>query len=154
MISSLMQSKRTLHAFAGFAALPTATPLRAAQELERMVRERGFKGAMINGHHRGLYLDDRFFWPIFESADALNVPIYLHPTQPPKPVIEASYGGFAPMVTDLIAGAGWGWHIETAIHVIRVILGGVFDKYPRLRVVIGHMGETLPFMLQRFDVMP
>jgi uncharacterized protein len=140
--------------FAGFAVLQTAMPDKAAEELERMVREHGLKGAIINGHCKGRYLDDKFFWPIFERAEALNVPIYLHPTQPPKPVIEASYGGFSPIVTDLLAGAGWGWHIETAIHVIRLILGGVLGNYPKLQIVIGHMGETLPFMLQRLDVMP
>jgi len=140
--------------FAGFATLPTAIPDEAAEELERMVREHRLKGAIINGHCRERYLDDKFFWPILERAEALNVPIYLHPTQPPKPVIEASYGGFSPIVTELLAGAGWGWHIETAIHVIRLILRGVFDKYPKLQIVIGHMGETLPFMLQRPDVMP
>lgn len=90
---------------AGFAALPTAIPDKAAEELERMVREHGFKGALINGHCRGRYLDDKFFWPIFERAEALNVPIYIHLTQPPKPVIEASYVGFSPIVTDLLAGA-------------------------------------------------
>jgi len=139
---------------AGFAALPIATPERAAEELERMVRNHGFKGAIINGHHRGRYLDDKFFWPILECAEALNVPIYLHPTLPPKPVIEASYGGFSPIVTELLAGPGWGWHIETAVHVIRLVLGGVFDQYANLQIVIGHMGETLPFMLQRLDVIP
>lgn len=139
---------------AGFAALPTAAPDKAAEELDRMVRGHGFKGALINGHSRGRYLDDKFFWPILERAEALNVPIYLHPTQPPRPVIEASYGGFSPIVTDMLAGAGWGWHIETAIHVIRLILGGAFDRYPKLQIVIGHMGEALPFMLQRLDVMP
>ena len=139
---------------AGFAALPIATPDRAAEELERMVRNHGFKGAIINGHHRGRYLDDKFFWPILECAEALNVPIYLHPTLPPKPVIEASYGGFSPIVTELLAGPGWGWHIETAVHVIRLVLGGVFDQYANLQIVIGHMGETLPFMLQRLDVIP
>ena len=139
---------------AGFAALPIATPDRAAEELERMVRNHGFKGAIINGHHRGRYLDDKFFWPILECAEALNVPIYLHPTPPPKPVIEASYGGFSPIVTELLAGPGWGWHIETAVHVIRLVLGGVFDQYANLQIVIGHMGETLPFMLQRLDVIP
>jgi len=140
--------------FAGFAALPTATPDKAAEELQRMVREHNFKGAIINGHSRGRYLDDKFFWPILECAEALNVPIYLHPTQPPEAVIEASYGGFSPIVTEMLAGPGWGWHIETAIHVIRVILGGVFDQYRKLQIVIGHMGEALPFMLQRLDVMP
>jgi uncharacterized protein len=139
---------------AGFAALPTAAPDKAADELERTVRQHGFKGALINGHSRGRYLDDKFFWPILERAEALNVPIYLHPTQPPKPVIEASYGGFSPIVTEMLAGPGWGWHIETAIHVLRLVLGGAFDRYPKLLVVIGHMGETLPFMLQRLDVMP
>jgi uncharacterized protein len=140
--------------FAGFAALPTAAPEKAALELDHMVRDHGFKGALINGHNRGRYLDDKFFWPIFEAAEALNVPIYLHPTPPPKPVIEASYGGFSPIVTDMLAEAAWGWHVETAIHVIRLILGGVFDKFPKLQIVIGHMGETLPFMMQRLDVMP
>jgi predicted TIM-barrel fold metal-dependent hydrolase len=140
--------------FAGFATLPTAIPDQAAEELERMVREHRFKGAIINGHCRERYLDDKFFWPILERAEALNVPIYLHPTPPPKAVIEASYGGFSPIVTEILAEAGWGWHIETAIHVIRLILGGVFDKYPKLQIVIGHMGETLPFMLERLDVMP
>jgi predicted TIM-barrel fold metal-dependent hydrolase len=139
---------------AGFAALPIATPDRAAEELERMVRKHGFKGAIINGHHRGRYLDDKFFWPILERAETLNVPIYLHPTLPPKPVIEASYAGFSPILTELLAGPGWGWHIETAVHVIRLVLGGVFDRYANLQIVIGHMGEALPFMLQRLDVMP
>lgn len=139
--------------FAGFAALPTAAPEDAVEEFERMVRGRGFKGAIINGHTRGRYLDDKFFWPILERAEALAVPIYLHPTQPPQAVIDASYRGFAPGVTDMLAGPGWGWHIETAIHVIRIILGGAFDRYPRLQIVIGHLGEALPFMLQRLDNM-
>jgi uncharacterized protein len=140
--------------FAGFAAVPTSAPDKAAQELERMVRGHGFKGANINGHNRGRYLDDKFFAPVLECAESLNVPIYLHPTQPPQPVIEASYGGFSPIVSEMLAGPGWGWHIETAVHVVRLILGGVFDRYPKLQIVIGHLGETLPFMLQRLDVMP
>lgn len=140
--------------FGGFAALPTALPEQAAAELERRVREQGFQGAVINGHTRGRYLDDKFFWPILERAESLNVPIYLHPTPPPKPVIDACYCGFAPTVTEMLAGPGWGWHIETAVHVIRMILGGVFDRYPKLQIIIGHMGETLPFMMQRVDVMP
>ena len=140
--------------FGGFAALPTADPDAAVAELERTIHDYGFKGAVINGHIQGRYLDDKFFWPIFEHAEALRVPIYLHPTPPPQPVIEASYGGFSPIVTELFAGPGWGWHIETAIHVIRIILGGTFDRYPGLQIVIGHMGETLPFMLQRLDMMP
>ena len=140
--------------FGGFAALPTANPDAAVAELERTIHDYGFKGAVINGHIQGRYLDDKFFWPIFEHAEALRVPIYLHPTPPPQPVIEASYGGFAPIVTEMFAGPGWGWHIETALHVIRIILGGTFDRYPGLQIMVGHMGETLPFMLQRLDMMP
>lgn len=139
--------------FAAFAALPTAAPDRAPAELQRTVRDYGFKGAMINGHTQGRYLDDKFFWPILERAVQLNVPIYLHPTQPPQPVIDASYSGFSPIVTEMLIGPGWGWHIETAIHLIRMILGGVFDNFPNLQIVIGHMGEVLPFMLPRFEVM-
>lgn len=138
--------------FAGFATLPTAAPDTAADELERMVREHGFKGAVINGHTRGRYLDDEFFWPILERAEALQVPLYLHPTPPPQPVIEASYAGnYAAEVTYQLATAAWGWHIETAIHILRVILSGAFDRYPGLQLVIGHLGETLPFMLPRID---
>ena len=139
------------NADAGFAALPTAAPDTAADELERMVREHGFKGALINGHTRGRYLDDKFFWPILERAEALQVPLYLHPTPPPRPVVEASYAGFAPEVTARLASGSWGWHIETAIHVLRLILGGAFDRYPSLQLVIGHLGEALPFMLPRID---
>jgi hypothetical protein len=139
--------------FAGFAILPTAVPEKAAQELERRVRDNGFVGANIHGHHRGRYLDDKFYWPILERAEALGVPIYLHPTMPPQAVIDASFGGFSPLVTDLFAGPGWGWHIETAVHILRMILGGVFDRYPKLQFVIGHLGESLPSMMQRVDLM-
>jgi hypothetical protein len=137
--------------FAGFATLPTAAPDKAAGELERTVRSYGFRGAAVNGHVQGRYLDDKFFWPILECAEALKVPIYLHPTLPPQPVIDTLYKGFDPFVTSMLAGAGWGWHIETAIHVIRLILGGAFDRFPKPQIVIGHMGETLPFMVQRLD---
>jgi uncharacterized protein len=145
--------KKYASRFAGFATLPTASPDKAADELERMVNEHDFKGAVINGHNRGRYLDDQFFYPLLERAESLKVPIYLHPTQPPTPVIEASYSGFSPIVNEMLAGPGWGWHIETAVHVIRLVLGGVFDRYPKLQIVIGHLGEGLPSMLQRLDVM-
>jgi len=136
--------------FAALATLPTAAPDKAAEELQRRVRE-GFKGAVINGHNRGRYLDDQFYWPIFDCAETLNVPIYLHPTRPPEAVIKASYGGFAPEVSYAFSAAAWGWHIETAIHAIRLILGGVFDRFPKLQIVTGHLGEGLPFMLPRLD---
>ena len=139
--------------FGAFASLPTPAPDKAAQELERRVRGQKFAGALINGHSRGRYLDDKFFWPILECAVALDVPIYLHPTKPPQAVIDASFSGFSPMVNDLFAGPGWGWHIETAVHVLRLILGGVFDRFPNLQVVIGHLGEGLPGMFRRVDAM-
>ena len=139
--------------FRGFAALPTPAPEAAADELERTVREHGFVGALVNGHARGRYLDDGFFWPILERAEALGVPIYLHPTPPPRAVIEASYAGnYAPEVAVGLATAAWGWHVETAVHVLRLVLSGVFDRYPRLQFVIGHMGEGLPFMMPRLDL--
>ncbi len=141
--------KKNPKRFAAFASLPVAAPEQAAEELDRRVRQQGFKGTLINGHTRGRYLDDKFFWPILERADALNVPIYLHPTVPPKAVVDAQFGGFAPPVSAVFASAGWGWHIETAVHLIRMILGGVFDRYPKLQVVIGHLGEGIPFMLPR-----
>jgi predicted TIM-barrel fold metal-dependent hydrolase len=138
--------------FAGFAALPTATPDIAANELERTIRDYGFKGALINGHTQGRYLDDEFFWPILERADALQVPIYLHPTPPPQPVIATYYtGNFAPELVPLLMTGAWGWHIETATHILRLVLSGVFDRYPNLQFVIGHMGEALPFMLPRIE---
>ncbi len=145
--------KRQPKRFAGLAVLPTAAPDKAAQELEQRARQQKFVGAVIHGHNRGRYLDDKFFWPILECAEKLNAPIYLHPTPPPQAVIDASYGGFAPAVTEMFAASGWGWHIETAVHIVRIVLGGVFDNFPKLQFVIGHLGEALPFMLPRLDTM-
>ncbi len=139
--------------FAGFATIPTPAPGLAADELERAVRDQGFKGAMINGHVRGRYLDDPFFSPILARAESLDVPIYLHPTEPPEGVVNAWYRGFSPAVSYMFANAGWGWHIETSLHVIRLVLGGAFDRYPRLQVIVGHLGEGLPFMIERLDLM-
>ncbi len=139
--------------FFGLAALPIGDPPAAVGELERVVAQGGFKGVVISGHHRGRYLDDRFFWPVLARAEALKAPIYLHPTPSPKAVIDAWYGGLSPIVGEMMAGPGWGWHIETALHALRMILGGMFDAHPELQVVVGHMGETLPAVLQRVDVM-
>ncbi len=137
---------------AGFAVLPMARPEQAADELERAIRGYGFKGAVVNGHVRGRYLDDPYFWPVLERAEGLRVPIYLHPTPPPQAVIEAHFtGNFSPEVSGVFASAGWGWHIETALHALRLILGGAFDRYPGLQIIVGHLGETLPFMLPRLD---
>ena len=138
--------------FMGFAALPTPTPDAAADELERTVDEYGFDGAVINGHTKGLYLDDEFFWPILDRAEELRVPLYLHPTPPTNTVTDALYtGNFAPPVANMLATASWGWHIDTALHVVRLVLSGAFDRYPDLQLVVGHLGESLPFMLPRLE---
>lgn len=135
---------------AGFAALPISEPGAAADELERTIAN-GFVGAVVNGHCRGVYLDDPHFDPVLDRAAALQVPIYLHPTIPPEAVIESCYAGFAEEVTFALATVGWGWHISTGTQVLRLILGGVFDRHPDLQIIIGHMGEALPFMVPRFD---
>jgi predicted TIM-barrel fold metal-dependent hydrolase len=137
---------------AGFAALPTADPGAAATELERCVRELGLRGAMVNGLPMHRFMDDEFFWPILERAEALDVPLYLHPAQPPPAILDCYYAGFKPAVGAALATAAWGWHIETGLHALRLILSGAFDRFPRLQVVIGHMGEAIPFMLARAAV--
>jgi predicted TIM-barrel fold metal-dependent hydrolase len=137
--------------FAGFAALPTADPKAAADELNRAVTELHLKGALVNGRTQERFLDDQFFWPMFESAEALGVPIYLHPMPPPKAVYDAYYAGFGDDVGFMLAAPAWGWHIETGLHALRLILAGVFDRFPALHIIIGHMGEAIPFMLTRID---
>jgi hypothetical protein len=137
--------------FRGFASLPMRDPAAAAAELERAVRELGFVGALINGHVNGRYLDDTFFWPVFECAETLGVPIYLHPTVPPQPVIDACYGGFAPAVSAVLSTAGSGWHLDTGIHCLRLILGGVFDRFPKLQIIVGHQFEALSWIAWRAD---
>jgi 2,3-dihydroxybenzoate decarboxylase len=136
--------------FAGFATLPTSDPAAAADELERMVTQHGFKGAMIHGLANGLFLDDARFWPIFARAEKLDVPIYLHPALPHPQVMDTYYKEYAkdfPMVIR----AAWGFTVETATIAIRLILSGLFEKHPKLRIVLGHLGETLPFLVWRID---
>ena len=135
--------------FAAFAALPTSEPKAAADELERTTRL-GFKGPMIHGLANGAFLDDKRFWPIFERAQALDVPVYLHPSVPLPAVMDAYYKDYAkdfPMVIR----AAWGFTVETATQAIRLVLSGLFDAYPRLKIVLGHLGETLPFLVWRVD---
>jgi predicted TIM-barrel fold metal-dependent hydrolase len=135
--------------FAGFATLPMTDPEAAANELERAVSSLGFKGAMINGTTNGRFLDDPSFLPILEQAVALNVPIYIHPEVPPAAVQQAYYSGLDPAVNFSLSTAGWGWHSEVGLHALRLILAGVFDRLPTLQIIIGHMGEMIPFMLAR-----
>jgi 5-carboxyvanillate decarboxylase len=131
--------------FAGFAAIAPQDPEAAANELERAVKKLGFKGAMVNSHIRGEYLDDRKYWVIFEKAEKLNVPIYIHPRQPSPDMIK-------PYLTyPELATPAWGFAAETGLHAMRLICSGVFDKYPNLKVILGHLGEALPWWLWRLD---
>lgn len=134
---------------AAFATLPTAAPQAAADELERTVKDLGFKGALINGRTQDRFLDDQFFWPIFARAERLDVPIYLHPSPPPAAVRSAYYNELPTGAGEMLSLAGWGWHVETGLHVLRLIVAGVFEQFPGLQLIIGHMGEALPFMLAR-----
>jgi predicted TIM-barrel fold metal-dependent hydrolase len=131
---------------AGFASLPTGDPIVAAKELERAVTKLGFKGAMINGHVRGEFLDNRKYWPIFECAQALNVPIYLHPTIPHPDVLKAYFEGYGEL-----SMPAWGFAMDTCTHFLRLVFAGLFDAYPDLKMILGHLGEGLPFWIHRLN---
>ena len=137
--------------FRAFAHLPLLTPEAAATELERAVRELGCCGTMISGMNDEKFLDDAAFDPVLATAEALDVPIYIHPALPPADVRARYYDGFAPPLAHAFATSGWGWHAETAVHVVRLVLSGALDRHPRLRIIVGHMGEGLATMLDRFD---
>jgi len=134
--------------FEGFACLPTADPKASADELERAVTKLGFKGAMIHGMANGEFLDLKKFWPIYERAEKLDVPIYLHPAVPHPAVVEAYYKDYLKEFPQLLTAA-WGFTVETATQGIRMVLSGAFDAYPRLKIVLGHLGESLPFSAWR-----
>jgi predicted TIM-barrel fold metal-dependent hydrolase len=131
--------------FAGFAALAAQDPTAAANELERAVKRLGLKGGVINGNIRGEFLDDRKYWPIFEQAEKLDVPIYIHPKMPPADMLKPylAYPG--------LAAAMAGFAAEASLHATRLMCSGVFDTYPGLRIILGHLGEALPFWLWRLD---
>ena len=130
--------------FAGLAAVAPQDPDAAAREIRRATGELGLGGVIINSHTHGEYLDDPRFWPIFEAAVACDAPVYLHPTFPSEDMIKpyADYG---------MMGALWGFGADASLHVVRMILGGVFDAFPGLKVVLGHLGEGLAFWLGRLD---
>jgi 2,3-dihydroxybenzoate decarboxylase len=130
--------------YSGFAHLATQDARAAADELERAVREFKFCGAMINGHTHGQYLDHPSLYPLWERAEALGAPIYIHPTDPvtPSPALEGVAG---------LRRATWEWGFETGSHALRLLFSGHFDRFPRAKVMLGHLGETLPFLLWRFD---
>jgi 5-carboxyvanillate decarboxylase len=131
--------------FAGLAALAPKDPHGAADELRRAVTELGLKGALINSHIQGEYLDERKYWVLFETAEKLGVPLYIHPRWPSPDMLKPylPYPG--------LQRAMWGFAAETGLHAMRLILSGVFDRYPGLKIILGHLGEALPFWLWRMD---
>jgi predicted TIM-barrel fold metal-dependent hydrolase len=141
--------------FAGFATLPTADPRAAADELEHAVRELGLIGAMVNSTlgSNGAFLDEPRFVPLLDRFERLDVPLYLHPAPPSAALRDALYQGLPSAVAGRLATGAWGWHAEAGLHVLRMIATGVFDRHPRLRLIVGHCGEMVPFMLDRIDAM-
>ena len=137
----------------GLAALATPAPARAASELERAVTTLGFKGAMIFGRTRERNLEHRDFWPIFEAAEALQAPLYLHSQSPPPAVRSAYYDGFGGQIDAAFATFGIGWHYDAGVQLLRLILGGVFDRFPDLQIILGHWGELIVFYLDRLELL-
>lgn len=136
--------------FSGLCLLPTADPTAAAAELERSVDKLGLKGAMVHGLTNGKFLDDKQFWPIFERAQALDVPIYLHPAFPHPSVIDAYYKDYVASYPEII-GPALGFTVEAATQCVRLVISGVFDHCPSLKIIVGHLGEGIPFLLWRID---
>jgi hypothetical protein len=137
--------------YAGFALLPWAHPEAAVDEMTRAVQSLGLNAAMCNGTANGRFLDDPSFFPVWQQAAALNVPVYIHPAPPPAVVTDAYFDGFDPHMKWLLSTSCWGWHAELGVHALRLIISGLFDRLPELQVIIGHMGEMFPFMLDRID---
>lgn len=139
--------------FAAFATLPTSDPEAAAHEFERSVKELGMVGAMLFPRTGDRYLDHPTFRPIFEVAESLEVPIYVHPQFPPQAVRDAYFSGFGPQADMLFASGGWGWHAEAGIAALRLILAGTFDRHPSLQMMLGHWGEMLVPFSERANVL-
>ena len=132
--------------YTGLAACAPQDPAAAAREIERGVNKLGLKGVIINSHTHGEYLDNEKFWAIFEAAEALDVPIYIHPQGPSKGLI-------GPLLERGLDGAIYGFSVEVGMHLLRILVSGVFDRFPRLQIMVGHVGESLPFSLYRIDYM-
>lgn len=136
--------------FSGLALLPTPAPEAAADELERAVKDLKLKGAMVHGLTNGKFLDEKQFWPIFARAEAFDVPIYLHPSFPAPAVIDVYYKEYVAAFPELI-GPALGFTVEAATQAIRLVLSGVLAKHPKLKLILGHLGEGIPFLLWRID---
>ncbi len=137
--------------YRGFAHLPLLEPDAAAEELHRTVTKLGFHGVLVNGATDGRFLDDPRFEPVLAQAEKDDLPIYLHPGIPTEPVRAAYYDNLPGNFSFTLALSAWGWHADTAIHTLRLVLSGALDRHPGLKIVIGHMGEAIPFMLDRID---
>jgi predicted TIM-barrel fold metal-dependent hydrolase len=137
--------------YRGFAHLPLLSPDAAATELQRTVKDLGFHGVLVNGATDGRFLDDSRFEPVLAQAEKLDLPIYLHPGIPTQQVRNAYYDNLPGNFSFTLALSAWGWHADTAIHTLRLALSGALDRHPGLKLVIGHMGEAIPFMLDRID---
>ena len=134
---------------AGFAMLPVGEPTAAADELVRCVKRHKFVGALLDNHLDGQFYDHERFWPIFGKAQELDVPLYLHPTFASETMMEHYKGNYDDEVAMALSAFGWGWHTDTGLHILRLFASGLFDRYPKLKIIIGHMGELLPFQLER-----
>ncbi|KAG0645399.1 Decarboxylase orsB [Hyphodiscus hymeniophilus] len=138
--------------FVAFAMVPMHYPAEAAKELARCIKELGFCGSLIANRDNETYFDGPEYDVFWEAAQALDTPIYMHPTWPTDNILKSMYqGNYSPAVAVQLASSGFGWHADVATHVLKLYCAGTFDKFPRLKLIIGHMGETLPFMLQRID---
>ena len=135
--------------FAAFVTAGLHNVPQAIREVERCITQLGFKGVFVDGTTAGRFLDHPDFFPFLEVVQSLNVPLYIHPAPPPPAVRDAYYSNLPGSAGYLLSIAGWGWHSETAIHVLRLIISGVLDRLPELQIIIGHMGEGLPFALAR-----
>jgi uncharacterized protein len=137
--------------FAAFASLPMRAPHAAAAELTRCVTELGLVGALVAGPIDGVFLDEPVMAPVLQAAEDLGVPIYLHPAPPPAAVRDAYFSGLEPAVAASLSTSAWHWHAEAGMHVLRMAASGTFQRHPGLQLIVGHMGENLPFSLARAD---
>lgn len=140
--------------FAGFAALPMSYPQEAAKELERAVTQLNLVGAMIDSRDPKdmTHYDNRRFWPVFETAERLDVPIYIHPSPASEQLMKDQFDGeYAQVIATGLSTGAWGWHSDVGLHIVKLFAAGVFKQYPKLKIIAGHMGEMIPMMIDRID---
>ncbi|MDJ1480899.1 amidohydrolase family protein [Cytophagaceae bacterium YF14B1] len=141
--------KKTPDRFQGFAALPMFAPKEAAKELERSVKNLGLKGAMLCGRTREKNVDHTDYWELFECAERLGIPLFIHPQIPQKAVRDIYYSGFDEWTDLAFSTFGLGWHYEAGIQFVRLVLAKVFDSFPNLQIILGHWGEVILFYTER-----